>query len=562
MANYFIDQSSATNGDGSSSNPFNTIAGTLSSGNTYWLRRTSEASNVSTYTSTGVSIPSNIQLIGWPMPGDRHYDLRPSLPAWDADTEEYATLLHSGPNNIGKHELLVIKNTINVELHRLLLIMSTACSYNQISPAIELTNASDIRLEDVYILLRSNAEGNRGMYIISSDGLWAERVVIENNSNFTISNNSTLSDLLEIDIINASMLEILFSYGGITGYVIDATADHGRCVDINSANDTLFRFTYGKPGERMYERPLDRVIYFRGEDSYNYSLELDTSNITYGDILPNLVIDRAIDHDTSGGEIWLKGPTVGRISFGDNRRMLVKADAILTEPEYGSSAVNLFRSARALIEPYTLGESVAMESPTGLDISISEAGQLHVTKAAKDLNISISSNTTRGCVSYIREDGVYRCISLSGSVISSGVLREDGGFYSYLFTSNKDTLERPGPIWSNTDLYTPISLDVVPGSHVVTLSGAGGIGLNGHIRPGDLTVYANWVDSTGLHQTVVADIDYDVTDIWNNISNYIPFQIHVPVVTEINTTIYFTLVASFSKTVYPAIFVDNLLTIS
>jgi len=104
MADQFVDQSAANNGDGTSPaqaaapggvGAFNTLQTNFGAANDIWIRRTSKA-----YTSSITQLnDAGSRYIGWPISGDELYSVRPvaAQALWDADlgTEAEATFASS-----------------------------------------------------------------------------------------------------------------------------------------------------------------------------------------------------------------------------------------------------------------------------------------------------------------------------------------------------------------------------------------------------------------------------------------------------------------------------------
>jgi hypothetical protein len=151
MTDYFIDLTADSNGDGSSTSPWNQLTTTehttISGGDNLWFRRC--APGIGTSLITWLAGPDNtnrINYIGWPLEGDDYYNIRDSALAttWDLDSTNYIY------QRLNSSSSTVVTLVDNITIHRFL-IQNTTNSYSNNFRVIDIRTKNNISIKHSYI---------------------------------------------------------------------------------------------------------------------------------------------------------------------------------------------------------------------------------------------------------------------------------------------------------------------------------------------------------------------------------------------------------------------------
>lgn len=174
MADWYVDLSASTNGDGSTSSPWNDFTSTenasVNAGDRVWFRRTDTGEYISGFKEGDVNNP--IYYIGWPKEGDDFYSIRDSglAATWDLDSEDYCYLKRSIANN-SNEGVMVLKS--NSEYHRFR-AYNTYPGCSNYTCSIRINSQSNISIKYGYFqmyLTCYNYGTNRSLYATSSNNI-------------------------------------------------------------------------------------------------------------------------------------------------------------------------------------------------------------------------------------------------------------------------------------------------------------------------------------------------------------------------------------------------------
>jgi len=146
MADYFIDFSASSNGDGSSSSPWNQFTSSenssVNAGDKLWFRRVDPGDN-NKYIAwkAGTSSTNRIYYIGWPKENDAFYTSRPSSmrSAWDPDSETYTI------QSTNSGSTILANLTSYIEIHRFK-FSHNYTNYNASAPAVKIDGKNNINI--------------------------------------------------------------------------------------------------------------------------------------------------------------------------------------------------------------------------------------------------------------------------------------------------------------------------------------------------------------------------------------------------------------------------------
>jgi len=480
MTDYFIDASLPVDGDGSALSPYNTMVAHLSTGNTYWVRRTGDS-----FPLAYENIPSDTSVFGWPKVEDSLYSHKPDMPAWDADTEDYWRLdLSTG----------ITLNTIdNIRLSRANITPSTDMDIFTIS------SCNNILLDN--IKLTYNSIYNGSLITTSGDliGLVFNNLIVEllNYSSGVIFDlNGVSSSTVVADLImnNTSASDTV---------IIDSS--------LNTNTTTTLMFNLVKePGNTFGFSDHDIIDQFKMNDDSILSI---VSTLEAGSGLGRIMLG-----DDFSGTFYFKGPQCPAIIASNaDCDVNIETDELVTydaSPLLSASKGATIRvhSPALTITPSTNDlASIADNSNIWIDkLSISPVGK-----------VSYQSDTV-GSLSYLDAGSIYHTQTAHSTVVSEAA--SVSNTYSFLVESTATTATSSASTPIGTSARNIWSYKLSPGTYTVKLKGA--IIKNGDsaLRPGDVILHMYIPDAAGYIRVVASDLKY-TNDVWSGITNYSSYEI-------------------------------------
>ena len=319
MADWYVDLSASSNGDGSTSSPWNQFTSTenasVNAGDRVWFRRITSSKTLSLKAG---DTNNSIYYIGWPKPGDDFYDIRDSGLAtnWDLDSNDYYNchrLVDSSPvlSTASYTELhrFYVKNTRNYYTGRPLSLQCNNITHLNIKKCkvdktmaydyyksssyrtLVIQSSDNITFEDSYIYAptaygdkgccfcyikdSSNIQFNDTIIQISADNrCYTSYLTIDQSYISTITNSSTVFD-------NCTFVwdRRTSSHANTTGSVlVEILVYNHSNVTINDCNITTNSTDYGNvlPNYAL-------VSLFSGQGNVNITI----SNTTFNADSPN-----------------------------------------------------------------------------------------------------------------------------------------------------------------------------------------------------------------------------------------------------------------------------------
>jgi len=347
MSDYFIDFGAATNGNGSTSSPWNRFTSaehtSIVGGDNLWFRRFSPGNNINLITwLMGTDDSNRINYIGWPYEGDQYYDVRASAlrSVWDLDATTYlyqrfdtsSAAVATLPSNITIHRFRFdnYKNLANSGNGRVVDIISQANisffnSYMYIpnyTPTVtNYTFARTLRVDDstnIYLesstINQGNPSGTRSnmpciFYINDSsvDFLKCVLYLGENNNNPFYNSDEGLNDNTSL-IINSTLnfVNTTFHFRYNASYMSSTGEAQSKlsCLYLKdnahvtvSGCDILHDNTYDRTDRTLPSYPLLASFKVAEGTFEMYDTEITTSHRNYTlirtvDDLANITVKR------------------------------------------------------------------------------------------------------------------------------------------------------------------------------------------------------------------------------------------------------------------------------
>jgi hypothetical protein len=168
MADWYVDFSAGSNGDGSTSSPWNQFTGSenssVSSGDKVWFRRVEPSAGSKLITwKAGSSSSSRVIYIGWPKSGDAYYSSRDSglASTWDSDTPNY-TYQKINSSSAGAADL-----PSNIFIHRFYFKNEYTSASQQKAVVIDTEN--NITFYNSYLYLTASPNSSYKVGVINID---------------------------------------------------------------------------------------------------------------------------------------------------------------------------------------------------------------------------------------------------------------------------------------------------------------------------------------------------------------------------------------------------------
>jgi len=508
---YFIDQSSAINGDGSLATPWNQLSAvSFAPGNTYWLRRIDVADAEDNDVIIDVE---DIKIIGWPKVGDKYYDSRPTNLSWDTDVSDYACLVNNGSRATN---LLLLNNVSTVYISRL----SLTNNYNTAKVIVSIESSSWCELEKLYITNNSNYSNITNGYV---DILTSNRIKLKMSaehglyspyaSSTTYFKNIVKSDTnanIDVDvlyIINNSSIgnttkQLSSYYRQSLLYVIDTKHSTFNITHHNELDHSPYIISYMIDSENC--------IFTQSVSTWDYTDQVvpgfymvgDCYNCKYYGVAPTIGTHQAI-----------------------NTHMLIKADTI--QAGYSNTIpVTLLEGAKATLTPFTDGNSVVIDKVSlSSEIRLGGSSEVHVASLANPPIVSANATPYSYIVSYYDSNGVYRYITPIGSGNSSNVVRVGGGDYSITALFNLASGTSTSKV---TPSHMPLVQGMVPdGSHTLAFHFAS-LSTIRPIRPGEIQYMIEYTDDTGTYIHHATDTRYNTAS-WTGQPGLYPACVIYPI---------------------------------
>lgn len=500
MANIFIDLSSLTNGNGTLGSPYNVFStGILSSGNTYWLRRTVHNGVTN---NTIVTIPKDVNLIGWPLPGDRFYADRPVNPTWDADVETHCTI------EFTVFSYVTMVSVTGIYISRISLIAANTVS-SSAALGIRVDTCSRIAFENLHFYRRTTAgisSGSLGVvYVLNSTQVFLEGCV------FTRGNDNQSNGLPYLRALNVTSMSVNATLQSIPlsgSPAFSTSMDNAFAFDncnLLRAN-IVFAFTVVRLFPcTVFVSGNDIIMDVRAESVLD--LTGLQGGLTTGSLLTNSTITFNMPH-TSFIDLNDDGSNdITIITNSLNGMNAPSATTATVDVSSGTSVKILPRDGTSV--DVALGQEPATLKVVG-------TGDIYVQKLT-GLQVPSVPITESPLVQYYDDNGIYRCRNASSTARSTSISRIPSG------ASIEVTALQAAPLYYGrigSPNYTPFVYDVpFAGSYNLRyyLAGRGGLG---QLRPGFVFMKARWTDGKGLDVAASGDLHFTGDTTWTGITGY------------------------------------------
>lgn len=520
MADFFVDHSAAVNGSGSMAAPFNNLnTVTLASNNTYWIRRVEGLVGNRSYTMK--AIPTNTNIVGWPVLGDLFFPTRPANATWDADIEEHAILYVAMNVNI-VHTVL---------LHRLYINIPSTVTFPNVgfsdAAYIRVFNSSVVNIDHCKIeqaRLRNGAGGSiSGIRLNTS-----RRCTITNTTLLDYGAQGIDSDaLLYIISCQMCMTDVthrMINNTNILPYTSGGADNigHGHYY-IGQAMNCVVKVKVVATGPITPFATTARRIkafYVDGGNKSTFSVDL-TEHPTTIEPMPVYIFNTtAVNH-----KVYVKGPRVGNIyNITGGTTMHVNADEIIGRT-FGviPNTFSVGHKDIVTVHPYTEGGTVSITAPTGPDILLWDGASGYIHHLAKHPTLSVGGNLPDMSFAYRLPDDTLFFRSRTGSAMSTNIKRQ-GKPNGFRVRLDNVATGLSGFTSIGNDFITPYNATMTANPAKAIIHMAGIINNGKYIRPGDVVLLVYYIDSKGPQLAIGSKLTYTAS-VWEGVSNYKPCYI-------------------------------------
>lgn len=504
MANYFIDPSASTNGDGTTTLPFNNLETvTITANNTYYIRRV--AAIPANRTINSVAIPNGVKILGWPKVGDIGYITRPTNAAWDADVADYPTITSR----------LSFINVHSVELTRIHWDLNGIVIPNTPSwKVIYASGCSNLAFKNITTNYNptpySNYENNF-IHIAQSRQIFIDVLFTYHAFNIYAAGSAIYFTSVSQFVAN------------IRHYTKSQTGVPSSSSGHDSPNSGIYMFytclnghvKIAFDGDQAAAPPWVRTRVVSFVNCIRMNLNLDYR------LHPPLLEPNGLYMSASSFmDVYLIGPRIGNVvsQTGANKIVAV-TDAIVPRNNTSSylDPIKLDLGSIMRIHPYTPNQALSLSNVKTYDVLLDGGSELYIEKVAKAPVVKFVSVNNAASLSFKLATNNAQYFLTSGGETFSSALKRPGRPNGYQAVIRSSILDYQ-PLFIGDSIITPYYSELPAGTTPISLHGAIPEQSTHFPREGDLTLVISWVDTNGKQVVLGSTLTYIAPEAWDGLT--------------------------------------------